>query len=104
MTATEQKVMEADTSVKVAVRIRPLLEHEISQQCSTCLHVRPSSSEVCIHCMEDFDGWATLSSVATSAQITVGADQNFTFDYVYGMDSAQADVMEECVMPLVDGM
>ena len=54
--------------------------------------------------MEDFDGWATLSSVATSAQITVGADQNFTFDYVYGMDSAQADVMEECVMPLVDGM
>lgn len=34
----------------------------------------------------------------------VGSDQNFTFDYVYGVSQRQEEVMEECVVPLVDGI
>ena len=38
--------MEQDTSVKVAVRIRPLLDHEIGQHCGSCIHVVQGEPQV----------------------------------------------------------
>eukprot|EP01036_Dinobryon_divergens_P045475 gene45475-60760_t len=71
--------MEKDTAVKVAVRIRPLLNNEISQHCGSCIHVVPGEP-----------------------QVTIGSDQCFTFDYVFGTDSNQNEVYEDCVVDLVD--
>lgn len=97
--------MDSDTSVKVAVRIRPLLEHELSQQCSICVNVVPDAPQVCqlLPAAAPLRVEHTPHLLCCCLQIVVGSDQNFTFDYVYGIHRRQEEVMEECVMPLVDG-
>lgn len=37
----------SDCSVKVAVRVRPLLEMELAGLCSSCVSVIPQSQQVC---------------------------------------------------------
>lgn len=71
--------MEQDTAVKVAVRLRPLSDSEITQQCAPCIGVVPNA-----------------------AQIVVGTEQFFTFDHVFGPDTHQIEIYEECVKDLVD--
>lgn len=70
-----------DTSVKVAVRIRPLLKEEIQQRCTEC-----------------------IKTVGNEPQITFGNDQNFTFDDVFGTKSSQNDIYEDCVANLVEAI
>ncbi|XP_075684707.1 kinesin-like protein KIF27 [Rhinoderma darwinii] len=67
-----------EISVKVAVRIRPLLSKEILHNHQVC--VRP---------------------VPNTQQIIIGKDRVFTFDHVFGKSSTQDDVYSACIKPLL---
>ncbi|KAK7331036.1 hypothetical protein VNO77_25245 [Canavalia gladiata] len=68
-------------SVKVALHIRPLIPDERQQGCIQCVSVTPGKP-----------------------QVQIGS-HSFTFDHVYGNGgSPSADMFEECVAPLVDGL
>ena len=71
-----------DTSVKVAVRIRPLNADEQAED----------SQQQCI------------KSIPGVPQIIAGSDTMFTFDYVFGTESSQASIYDDCVVPLVNGI
>lgn len=68
-----------ETSVRVAVRIRPQISREIIDMCKVCITVSPDEPQV----------W-------------LGKDKAFTFDYVFGTDSSQIDIYETCVKNLVE--
>lgn len=73
--------MESDqdgTSVRVAVRIRPLLGKEKLERCTECV-VRLSPQVV----------------------MMMGKEKQFTFDHVFSQDSSQEEVYEQTVSPLV---
>ncbi|CAG8451419.1 10408_t:CDS:10 [Acaulospora morrowiae] len=67
------------TSVKVALRVRPLSKKEIQQNCTEC-----------------------LSTIPDTTQIVIGTDRSFTFDYVFPSDTEQQDVFQDCAKPLLD--
>eukprot|EP01032_Pedospumella_encystans_P009002 gene9002-10625_t len=71
--------MDKDTSVKVAVRIRPLSTEEAIHEPILCLDTIPEGS-----------------------QIVAGNDTFFTFDYVFGVETQQSKIYDECVIDLVD--
>lgn len=71
---------EMDTSVRVALRIRPQIPRELIDMCRMCTQVTPGEP-----------------------QIILGADKAFTFDYVFDVESMQAEVYNACVERLVDG-
>lgn len=70
--------MAESTSVKVAIRVRPLLEREKIKRCKECLFVLPNKN-----------------------QLVLGKDQNFTFDYVFNDTASQDDLYTSTVKPLV---
>jgi hypothetical protein len=70
----------SDLSVKVAVRIRPLVPIETEQACGRCVEKVKGEPQV----------------------VLGGGEKAFTFDQVYDSDSAQADVYKETVQPLLD--
>nr|CAG8435967.1 6954_t:CDS:10 [Entrophospora candida] len=67
------------TSVRVALRVRPLNSKEILQNCSECISLIPDAP-----------------------QILIGQDRPFTFDYVFASDTPQGDVFEDCALPLLE--
>ena len=67
-------------SVRVAVKCRPLLGRELCDRQQICLETDDAANT-----------------------ITIGKDRCFTFDKVFGIGSAQADVFEFCVKNLVLG-
>ncbi|XP_078664559.1 kinesin-like protein KIF21A isoform X3 [Branchiostoma floridae x Branchiostoma belcheri] len=69
-----------DTSVRVALRIRPQLANEKIDMCRTCTHVPPGE-----------------------AMVTLGNDKSFTYDYVFDTDSHQDRIYEACIQPLIEG-
>ena len=72
------------TSVKVALRIRPMTVKETLKSETECLLSIPQSSQVVI-------GIPDNSSTQKS----------FTFDHVFNADAHQEHVYEECVQPLI---
>ncbi|XP_022237698.1 kinesin-like protein KIF21A isoform X2 [Limulus polyphemus] len=72
--------MAGDTSVKVAVRIRPQVSREIIDMCHICTSVS-----------------------AGDPQVWLGKDKAFTFDSVFDMPTLQEDVYNTCVKNLIDG-
>eukprot|EP00116_Pleurobrachia_bachei_P014921 sb/3475183/ len=68
--------MEDSTSVKVAIRVRPLLDRE--KGCSECIIILPNKN-----------------------QLVIGKDQNFTFDHVFSESTTQSEVYDTTVHPLV---
>ncbi|CAG8734622.1 7001_t:CDS:2, partial [Dentiscutata heterogama] len=68
------------TSVKVALRIRPLSEKETIQGCNECLTPIPDAPQ----------------------QILIGTDRSFTFDYVFPSDTEQEEVFQDCAISLLD--
>ncbi|CAG8489476.1 20594_t:CDS:2 [Gigaspora margarita] len=68
------------TSVKVALRIRPLSTKETIQGCNECLSLIPDAPQ----------------------QILIGTDRSFTFDYVFPSDTEQEEVFEDCAISLLD--
>lgn len=65
-------------SIKVAVRIRPLVDSEISRGCQTCLDVAVSEK-----------------------QVIVRNDKGFTYNYVFDQDCTQDEVYKVAVKDLV---
>lgn len=70
------------TSVRVAVRIRPLATREQIELCKVCTYVTPGEP-----------------------QVTLGQkdDKSFTFDYVFDRLETQSNIFSSCVRSLVDG-
>ncbi|KAG0590351.1 hypothetical protein M758_1G087500 [Ceratodon purpureus] len=67
------------SSVRVAVRARPLVEKEIVEKCTEC-----------------------VSYSQDGKQVVLGKDRRFTFDHVFGPNISQDDVYMDCVKPLVE--
>ena len=70
----------SELSVKVAVRIRPLVPIEVDQACGRCLEKVKGEPQVLLG----------------------GGEKAFTFDQVYDSDSKQEDVYVQTVQPLLD--
>lgn len=70
--------MQNDTSVKVAVRIRPLSTTESS-----------------------IDDILSINVVPGENQIIAGSDLYFTFDHAFGVDNSQSFIFDECVNDLL---
>jgi hypothetical protein len=68
-----------DTTVRVAVRIRPQTPREIIDMCDICTSVTPGEP-----------------------QVILGNDKSFSYDYVFDTDANQDVVYETCVASLVD--
>lgn len=67
-------------NVRVAVRVRPFVGKEKLEAQSSCLRVHE-----------------------TEAQVIIGKDRAFTFDFVFGEESTQRKVYDEACAPLVAG-
>jgi len=69
-----------DTSVRVAVRIRPQSAREVIDMCRTCTTITPAEP-----------------------QVILGADKAFTYDYVFDMDNGQVHIYNTCIRHLIEG-
>ncbi|KAJ1968207.1 hypothetical protein IWQ62_001381 [Dispira parvispora] len=66
------------TTVRVALRVRPLMDKEAVEGDSTC-----------------------ITFVPNEPQVVVGLDKSFTFDHVFPPATVQAEVYDRCVTTLV---
>ncbi|XP_028304606.1 kinesin-like protein KIF21A isoform X3 [Gouania willdenowi] len=69
-----------ESSVRVALRIRPQLAREKIEGCHICTYVMPGEP-----------------------QVILGKDKAFTYDYVFDMDSQQDAIYSTCTEKLVEG-
>lgn len=67
--------------VKVALRIRPLINKEICDGCRECMEIMPNEPQV---------------------TIGIGSDRAFTYDYVFGPTSQQEELYYNVVEPLLE--
>ncbi|XP_012258571.2 kinesin-like protein KIF21A isoform X3 [Athalia rosae] len=72
--------MADDSSVRVAVRIRPQVAREVIDMCRVCTQVP-----------------------AGEPQVFLGPDKAFTYDHVFDTGVGQSTIYEACVARLVDG-
>ncbi|XP_043255529.1 kinesin-like protein KIF21A isoform X2 [Colletes gigas] len=72
--------MADDTSVRVAVRIRPQVAREVIDMCRICTQVPPGEP-----------------------QVFLGPDKAFTYDYVFDTAIGQCTIYDTCVAHLVEG-
>ena len=66
--------------VRVALRIRPLVPKETGDGCKECIRCVPGN-----------------------AQVVIGDDKAFTYDYVFGSSSKQEELYNDTVIPLLEG-
>uniref|UniRef100_H3D889 Kinesin family member 21A n=1 Tax=Tetraodon nigroviridis TaxID=99883 RepID=H3D889_TETNG len=69
-----------ESSVRVALRIRPQLAREKIEGCHICTYVMPGEP-----------------------QVILGKDKAFTYDYMFDMDSQQDAIYTTCTEKLIDG-
>ncbi|XP_062402973.1 kinesin-like protein KIF21A isoform X2 [Sardina pilchardus] len=69
-----------ESSVRVALRIRPQLAREKIEGCHICTFVTPAEP-----------------------QVMLGKDKAFTYDYVFDMDSQQDAIYANCTEKLIEG-
>ncbi|XP_031679001.1 kinesin-like protein KIF21A isoform X5 [Oncorhynchus kisutch] len=69
-----------ESSVRVALRIRPQLAREKIEGCHICTFV-----------------------TAGEPQVMLGKDKAFTYDYVFDMDSCQDSIYADCTEKLIEG-
>ncbi|XP_072526461.1 kinesin-like protein KIF21A isoform X2 [Salminus brasiliensis] len=69
-----------ESSVRVALRIRPQLAREKIEGCHICTFVTPGEP-----------------------QVILGKDKAFTFDYVFDMESQQDNIYSNCTEKLIEG-
>ncbi|XP_033324332.1 kinesin-like protein 31E isoform X1 [Megalopta genalis] len=72
--------MADDTSVRVAVRIRPQVAREVIDMCRICTQVPPGEP-----------------------QVFLGPDKAFTYDYVFDTGFGQGTIYDTCVARLIEG-
>ncbi|KAL3841390.1 hypothetical protein ACJMK2_019542 [Sinanodonta woodiana] len=75
---TEKK--DDDSSVRVALRIRPQLAREKIDMCQVCTNV-----------------------VHGEPQVMIGKDKSFTFDFVFDLEVTQETIYHSCVKDLIEG-
>ncbi|KAG0746554.1 hypothetical protein G6F16_005409 [Rhizopus arrhizus] len=66
------------TAVRVGLRVRPLTEKEIMNNCTEC-----------------------ISFIPNTPQILIGADKSFTYDYVFNNKTDQSQVYQQAASPLL---
>ncbi|XP_018595890.2 kinesin-like protein KIF21A isoform X5 [Scleropages formosus] len=69
-----------ESSVRVALRIRPQLAREKIEGCHICTFVTPAEP-----------------------QVVLGKDKAFTYDYVFDMDTKQETIYANCTEKLIEG-
>ncbi|XP_055600576.1 kinesin-like protein KIF21B isoform X2 [Uranotaenia lowii] len=69
-----------ESSVRVAVRIRPQIPRELIDMCRVCTQVTPGEP-----------------------QVFLGSDKAFTFDHVFDMNATQVTLYASCVEKLIEG-
>ncbi|CAH2275819.1 kinesin KIF21A isoform X1 [Pelobates cultripes] len=69
-----------ESSVRVALRIRPQLAKEKIEGCHICTSTTPGEP-----------------------QVLLGKDKAFTFDYVFDLDSVQEEIYSQCTEKLIEG-
>ncbi|XP_029289028.1 LOW QUALITY PROTEIN: kinesin-like protein KIF21A [Cottoperca gobio] len=69
-----------ESSVRVALRIRPQLAREKIEGCHICTYVMPGEP-----------------------QVILGKDKSFTYDYMFDMDSEQDAIYTNCTEKLIEG-
>nr|XP_056703204.1 kinesin-like protein KIF21A isoform X8 [Euleptes europaea] len=69
-----------ESSVRVAVRVRPQLAKEKIEGCHICTSVTPGEP-----------------------QVFLGKDKAFTFDYVFDIESRQEEIYIQCIEKLIEG-
>ena len=69
-----------NSSVRVAVRIRPQLAKEIIDACKSCVSKTPEEP-----------------------QIWMGSNKAFTYDFVYDVESQQTEIYQDTVSDLIEG-
>ncbi|XP_046878815.1 kinesin-like protein KIF21A isoform X3 [Hypomesus transpacificus] len=69
-----------ESTVRVALRIRPQLAKEKIEGCHICTYVMPGEP-----------------------QVILGKDKSFTYDYVFDMDSQQNSIYADCTEKLIEG-
>ncbi|XP_014880390.1 kinesin-like protein KIF21A [Poecilia latipinna] len=69
-----------ESSVRVALRIRPQLPREKIEGCHICTYVMPGEP-----------------------QVILGKDKAFTYDFMFDMDSQQDAIYSTCTEKLIEG-
>ncbi|XP_034005069.1 kinesin-like protein KIF21A isoform X1 [Trematomus bernacchii] len=69
-----------ESTVRVALRIRPQLAREKIEGCHICTYVMPGEP-----------------------QVILGKDRSFTYDYMFDMDSQQESIYSDCTEQLIEG-
>ncbi|CAM9140129.1 unnamed protein product [Chrysoparadoxa australica] len=72
-----------DCSVRVAVRVRPLVPHELLERAAVCTKVHRDTRQLVIGMEGD-------------------GEKSFTFDFTFAQGTQQHEIYEDCVAPLVD--
>jgi len=76
----KSKMADDNSSVRVAVRIRPQLAKEIIDACKSCVTKTPEEP-----------------------QVFIGSNKCFTYDHVFDVESVQCDVYQDTVSDLIEG-
>ncbi|KAJ3066663.1 hypothetical protein HK102_007585, partial [Quaeritorhiza haematococci] len=79
------------TSVKVALRVRPLTAKELLSEARECIAFVPGVPQVIL---------GSIGNVMVNGQ--PAQQRSFTFDYVFDTESNQHQVYDDCVSTLVD--
>ncbi|XP_034026342.1 kinesin-like protein KIF27 isoform X2 [Thalassophryne amazonica] len=74
----------SEVSVRVAVRIRPLLRREVLHNHQVCVQVVPNTTQVMLG--------------------TLDSNRIFSFDHAFGPTASQDEVYVSCVQPLVEAL
>lgn len=82
------------TSVKVAVRVRPIAAKELLANSAECVEIIPGTQQIVV-------GGGPGSGVGTDT-VYAFTQKSFTFDYLFPADSRQESLYEEAVAPLID--
>lgn len=70
-------------AVKVAVRVRPLISHEVERGCKGIVEVISQNDQVVLKTLDN---------------------KGFTFNYVLGADTSQDELYNRCVAPLLKNL
>ena len=94
ITGTSAASAASQTSVKVAVRVRPMAAKELLANSKDCVEIIPGTSQIIV-------GGGPASAVGTET-IYNFTQKSFTFDYLFDENSSQEDLYNLSVAPLVD--
>lgn len=100
------------TSVKVAVRVRPMAAKELLANSTDCISYIPGTQQIIVggHASNSL-GLETTSTANSSgfpnlpsftSSLYAATQKSFTFDYVYDPSTSQNHVYEDSIKPLVD--